>query len=66
MTNLPVTTPEVKVNWNELKGKLKAKFPTLTDADLMFEEGKRDEMLKKVQERLGKSKEEVEVLLTTI
>jgi len=32
---------ELKGNWNEQKGKLKQKFATLTDNDLMFEEGKR-------------------------
>ena len=40
MTN----TTELKGNWNEQKGKLKHKFAVLTDNDLMFEEGKKDEM----------------------
>ena len=35
---------EIKGNWNELKGKLKQKFATLADDDLMFAEGKEDEM----------------------
>jgi len=37
-------TTELKGNWNEQKGKLKQKFAVLTDNDLMFEEGKKDEM----------------------
>ena len=35
---------EVKGNWNEQKGKLKQKFAVLTDNDLMFEEGKKEEL----------------------
>jgi len=53
------TELKVKGNWNEQKGKLKQKFATLTDNDLMFEEGKKDEMLGKLQIKLGKSKEEL-------
>jgi len=49
---------EVKGNWNELKGKLKQKFAILTDNDLMFAEGKKDEMFGKLQIKLGKTKEE--------
>jgi uncharacterized protein YjbJ (UPF0337 family) len=58
-----MNTTEVKGNWNELKGKLKQKFADLTDNDLMFEEGKKDEMLGKLQINLGKSKEELDKLL---
>jgi uncharacterized protein YjbJ (UPF0337 family) len=54
---------ELKGNWNEQKGKLKKKFALLTDNDLMFEEGKKDEMLGKLQAKLGKSKEEVQKII---
>ena len=54
-----MNTTEVKGNWNEQKGKLKQKFAVLTDNDLMFEEGKKDEMLGKIQIKLSKSKEEL-------
>ena len=50
---------EAKGNWNEQKGKLKQKFAVLTDNDLMYEEGKRDEMYGRLQIKLGKSKEEL-------
>jgi uncharacterized protein YjbJ (UPF0337 family) len=56
---------EVKGNWNELKGKLKQRFAVLTDNDLMYEEGKRDEMLGKIQIKIGKSKEELDKILST-
>lgn len=54
---------ELKGTWNEQKGKLKQKFAELTDNDLMFEEGKKDEMLGKLQIKLGKTKEELYNLL---
>ena len=50
---------QIKGNWNEIKGKLKQKFANLTDDDLTFAEGKEDEMLGRLQQRLGKSEEEV-------
>ncbi len=54
-----MNTTEVKGNWNEQKGKLKQKFAVLTDNDLMFEEGRKVEMLGKLQIKLGKTKEEL-------
>ena len=50
---------ELKGNWNEQKGKLKQKFAFLTENDLMFEEGKEEEMYGKLQVKLGKTKEEL-------
>jgi uncharacterized protein YjbJ (UPF0337 family) len=54
MTNL-----QFKGSWNEVKGKLKQKYGQLTDDDLAFAEGKEDELLGRLQKRLGKSKEEL-------
>lgn len=53
----------MKGNWNELKGKLKQKFAVLTDNDLMFEDGKEDEALGKIQQKLGKTKDEWDKLM---
>ena len=50
---------QVKENWNEVKGKLKQKYGQLTDQDLMFAEGKEDELLGRLQKRLGKSQDEL-------
>jgi uncharacterized protein YjbJ (UPF0337 family) len=55
---------ELKGNWNEQKGKLKQKFANLTDDDLMFAEGKKDEMLGILQKKLGKTKEELHKIMT--
>ena len=57
---------EIKGNWNETKGKLKQKFATLTDNDLMFEEGQEDEMYGNLQKKLGKSKEELRKIIDTL
>ena len=54
---------EVKGNWNEQKGKLKQKFAVLTDNDLLYEEGKQDEMYGKLQIKLGKSKDELHKII---
>jgi uncharacterized protein YjbJ (UPF0337 family) len=56
----------LKGTWNEQKGKLKQKFAILTDDDLMYMEGKEDEMLGKLQIKLGKSKEELEALIESL
>lgn len=54
-----MNTLTFKGNWNEVKGKLKQKYGQLTDDDLTFEQGKEDELLGRLQKRLGKSKEEI-------
>jgi uncharacterized protein YjbJ (UPF0337 family) len=58
-----MNTTEVKGNWNEQKGKLKQKFASLTDNDLLFEEGKKEEMYGKLQIKLGKTKEELDKII---
>lgn len=50
---------EIKGNWNELKGKMKQAEGRLTDDDLRYEEGKDDEFLGRLQQKLGKTKDEV-------
>lgn len=50
---------ELKGGWNELKGKIKQAYGDLTDDDLQHEEGKDDETLGRLQQKLGKSREEL-------
>ena len=57
---------ELKGNWNETKGKLKQQFALLTDDDLLLVEGKQDELLGRLQARLGKTKEEVHKLIADL
>jgi uncharacterized protein YjbJ (UPF0337 family) len=61
-----MNTTEVKGNWNEQKGKLKMKFAVLLDNDLIFEDGKKDEMFGRLQIKLGKSKEELLKIISSL
>lgn len=50
---------EIKGNWNELKGNLKQEYAELTDDDLQYAEGKEDELLGKIQQKVGETKEQI-------
>jgi uncharacterized protein YjbJ (UPF0337 family) len=52
-----MTKLELKGQWNEVKGKLKQKWGQLTDDDLIFEDGKEDELLGRLQKRTGETKQ---------
>jgi uncharacterized protein YjbJ (UPF0337 family) len=61
-----MNTTGLKGNWNEQKGKPKQKFGFLTDNDLLFEAGKKEDMLAKLQIKLGKTKEELIQIIGTL
>ncbi|MCD6066894.1 MAG: CsbD family protein [Bacteroidetes bacterium] len=50
---------KLKGNWNELKGKIKQQYGQLTDDDLVYEEGKDDELVGRIQKKIGKTKDQV-------
>jgi len=50
---------KMKGTWNELKGKAKKEYADLTDDDLLYEDGKDDELIGRLQKKIGKTKEEV-------
>ena len=50
---------ELKGRWNEMKGKIKQQYADLTDDDLAYEEGKDDELIGRMQTKLGKTREDV-------
>ncbi len=52
-----MTKLQFKGSWNEVKGKLKQRYGQLTDDDLAFAEGKDDELLGRLEQKLGKTKE---------
>lgn len=56
----------VKGTWNEVKGKLKQKYGELTDNDLLFTEGKEDELYGRLQTKLGKTKDEIRKVIENI
>lgn len=50
---------DLKGKWNILKVKVKQKYADLTDDDLLYVEGKEDELYGRLQEKTGKTREEV-------
>jgi uncharacterized protein YjbJ (UPF0337 family) len=48
-----------KGKWNELRGRAKQEWADLTDDDLLYEEGKEDELYGKIQQKTGKAKDEI-------
>jgi len=63
---MKMNTSGIIGNWNERKGLLKQKVGLLTDNDLVFEEGRKEEMLRKLQIKLGKTKEELMKIIGTL
>ncbi len=61
-----MNTLNMKGNWKEIAGKLKQQFANLTDDDLLFKEGKEEELLGRIQQKLGKTKEEVRKMIAKI
>lgn len=57
---------EIKGNWNETKGKLKQAYGDLTEDDLSYTEGKEDELVGRLQQKLGKSRDEVVKMIRDI
>jgi uncharacterized protein YjbJ (UPF0337 family) len=54
---------QLKGSWKEIKGKLKQKYAQLTDDDLTYAEGKEDELIGRLQKKLGKSADEIRSML---
>jgi uncharacterized protein YjbJ (UPF0337 family) len=54
---------QIDGNWKVTKGKLKQRFAMLTDDDLLLVEGKQDELIGRLQTKLGKTKEEIRRLI---
>ncbi|MFZ6013861.1 MAG: CsbD family protein [Bacteroidota bacterium] len=57
---------ELKGDWNILKGKLKQKFGNLTDDDLIFIKGKEEELVGRLQSKLGKTKQQIRDVLSKL
>jgi len=57
---------EKEGNWEEQKSSLKETFAKLTNNDFMFAKGQQEEMINKLQMKLGKTKEELQKILAAI
>lgn len=56
----------IKGNWNETAGKLKQKYAILADDDLLYKKGKEEELLGRLQNKLGKTKEELKNIISKL
>ncbi len=54
---------KIRGNWNVIKGKLQAEYGELTDDDLAYQRGKEDELIGRLQRKLGKSKSELKQMI---
>lgn len=61
-----MTAISMKGNWKEISGKLKQQFAKLTDDDLLFIQGKEEELLGRLQQKLGKTKDEIRNLIAKL
>ena len=57
---------KLKGNWNEVTGKLKQQYANLTDDDLIFQKGKEEELLGRLQAKVGKTKEELRKIISKL
>ena len=53
-------------NWNAIKGRLKQKFSVFTDDDLLLIDGKKDEIIERLQIKVGKTKKEIHKLISAL
>ena len=61
-----MNTLKLKGNWNETAGKLKQQYANLTDDDLLFKEGKEEELLGRLQTKVGKTKEQLRKIISKL
>jgi uncharacterized protein YjbJ (UPF0337 family) len=54
-----MNTDQLKGNWNQIKGKVKQEYGIAADDDSTFTEGKYDELVGRIQEKTGKTKERI-------
>ena len=57
------TKLQLKGNWNVVKGKLKQAYGDLTDDDLAYSEGQDEELVGRIQKRLGNTAADVRKLI---
>ena len=55
---------KLRGNWNQIKGNIKQKYADLTDDDLLYVEGKEDELVGRLQKKTGEAKETVQSWFT--
>lgn len=56
---------KIKGDWEKQSKKLKEFFPTLTNEDLNYQVGNESDLIKRIETRLGKNRNEVIGILKT-
>lgn len=56
----------IKGNWNETAGRLKQKYANLNEDELLFKKGKEEELVGRLQKKLGKTKEQIRSLISKL
>ena len=51
--------PDIENNWERWKQNIQREYPQLTDADLMYEINKDEELLLRLQQKTGKTRKEI-------
>lgn len=62
----PKAAAALKAEWGRQKTKLKAKFPKITNADLDFDQTRKNEMLTKLQLITGRTARELQGIMETL
>ena len=60
------TSDKIKGNWNIIKGSLKQQYADLTDDDLEYQEGQEDELIGRIQKKIGKTKDDVKAFIDSL
>nr|WP_231402725.1 CsbD family protein [Hymenobacter guriensis] len=63
---IPGSSLKLKGDWNEAKGKLRQQYAQLTDEDLEYAEGQEEDLVGRLQQKLGKGKREITKLLNEL
>jgi uncharacterized protein YjbJ (UPF0337 family) len=51
--------PQLKGDWNEIKGKLKQQFAEMSVNRVIVLDGSQEELLERLHQKLGRTKEEI-------
>lgn len=54
-----MNSDQLEGKWKQIKGQFKQKYGEVTNDDVTYAEGKFDDMLGRLQERTGKTKEQI-------
>lgn len=63
---MSATSDKIKGNWNIIKGSLKQKFADLNDDDLEYQEGQEEELLGRIQKKVGQTKDDIKKFIDSI